>query len=287
MGFRTVSINSRCKLETKLNYLVCKGEETQRIFLDEISTLIIHSTAVVVTTALLSELTKRNIKVVFCNEKHNPVAELMPYYGSYNNSRKLKQQLSWSQNTKQMVWTEIVTKKIINQAKHLETLGKMEEADKLLNFINELELNDSTNREGHSAKLYFATLFSKDWNRDCGDFYSKALNYGYTVLLSIFNREIVKMGYLTQLGIWHENQFNDFNLSCDLIEPFRPIVDRIVYNLDKDDENFKSKILQMNEQQIFISGKLMYLENGIEIYIKSVFSALNENNPGLVLNYEL
>ena len=79
MGFRTVVINSHCKLELKLNYLVCKGEQIQRVFLDEISTLIIHSTAVVVTTALLSELVKRNIKVIVCNEKHNPVAELMPY----------------------------------------------------------------------------------------------------------------------------------------------------------------------------------------------------------------
>lgn len=287
MGFRTVSINSRCKLEMKLNYLVCKGEETQRIFLDEISTLIIHSTAVVVTTALLSELVKRNIKVVFCNEKHNPVAELMPYHGSYNNALKLKQQLGWSENIKQMVWTEIVAKKIINQAKHLRFLEKFEEADKMIDYAEQVELNDESNREGHAAKLYFATLFSKDWNRDCCDFYSKALNYGYTVLLSTFNREIVKMGYLTQLGIWHENQFNDFNLSCDLIEPFRPIVDRIVYSLEKDDENFKSNILKMTEQQVYISGKLMYLENAIEMYIRSVFSALNENNPDLVLNYEL
>lgn len=287
MGFRTVSINSRCKLEMKLNYLVCKGEETQRLFLDEISTLIIHSTAVVVTAALLSELVKRNIKVVFCNEKHNPVAELMPYHGSYNNALKLKQQLGWSKNIKQMVWTEIVAKKIINQAKHLRFLEKFEEADKMIDYAEQVELNDESNREGHAAKLYFATLFSKDWNRDCGDFYSKALNYGYTVLLSTFNREIVKMGYLTQLGIWHENQFNDFNLSCDLIEPFRPIVDRIVYSLEKDDENFKSNILKMTEQQVYISGKLMYLENAIEMYIRSVFSALNENNPDLVLNYEL
>ena len=264
MGFRTVAINSRCKLEMKLNYLVCRGEETQRIFLDEISTLIIHSTAVVVTAALLSELTKRNIKVIFCNEKHNPIAELMPYYGSYNSSLKIKQQLNWKEETKQMVWTEIVAKKILNQAKHLKLLGKNEQADKMVSYAGQLELNDVTNREGHAAKLYFATLFSKDWNRDCGDFYSKALNYGYTVLLSTFNREIAKIGYLTQLGIWHENQFNDFNLSCDLIEPFRPIVDKIVYSLEKDDENFKSKILQMSEQQVLISGKLMYLENAIE-----------------------
>lgn len=287
MGFRTVSINIRCKLEMKLNYLVCRGEETQRVFLDEISTLIIHSTAVVVTTALLSELVKRNIKVIFCNEKHNPVAELMPYYGSYNNALKLKQQLGWSQQIKQMVWTEIVAKKIINQAKHLKDLEKIEQSEKMMDYASQLELNDVTNREGHAAKLYFTTLFSKDWNRDCGDFYSKALNYGYTVLLSTFNREISKTGYLTQLGIWHENQFNDFNLSCDLIEPFRPIVDRIVYELEKDDENFKSKILKMSEKQVYIGGKLMFLENAIETYIRSVFTALNEKNPELVLNYEL
>ena len=86
MGFRTVTINSRCKLELKLNYMVCKGDQIQRVFLDEISTVIIHSTAVVITTALLSEFVKRNIKVIICNEKHNPVAELLPYYGSYNNN---------------------------------------------------------------------------------------------------------------------------------------------------------------------------------------------------------
>lgn len=287
MGFRTIVIGSRCKLETKLNYLVCKGDEVKRVFLDEISTIIIHSTAVVISLALLNELVKRNIKVVICNEKHNPSAELMPYYGSYNNSYKLKQQLKWNDDTKQIVWTIIIRNKIINQAKHLNFLKKTGQANKLFDYANQVELNDSTNREGHAAKLYFASLFSNAWTRDCGDFYSKALNYGYTILLSTFNREIAKIGYLTQLGIWHDNQFNDFNLSCDLIEPFRPIVDRIVYNLDKNDENYKFKILQMNEIQVYISGKNMYLENAIETYIRSVFSALNQNNPKLILNYEL
>ncbi len=287
MGFRTIVISSRCKLEMKLNYLVCKGEETTRVFLDEISTLIIHSTAVVVTVSLLSELAKRNIKVIICNEKHNPIAEFLPYYGSYNNSYKLKQQISWNELIKMQVWTKIVVSKIINQAKHLKYLGKKEESERMLAFSKQIELNDATNREGHAAKLYFSTLFTNSWNRDCGDFYSKALNYGYTVLLSIFNREIVKIGYLTQLGIWHDNQFNDFNLSCDLIEPFRPVVDRIVYKLDKNDQNFKMKILKITEVKVSISGKLMFLENAIETYIRSVFSALNEGKPELVLNYEL
>ena len=287
MGFRTVVVESRCKLETKLNYLVCKGDDVKRVFLDEISTLIIHSTAVVVTLSLLNELIKRNIKVVICDEKHNPSAELLPYYGSYNNSYKIKQQLGWTQETKQLVWTKIIQNKIVNQAKHLKALGHSEQFKKMLEYATMVQLNDVTNREGHSAKLYFATLFSKDWTRDCGDFYSKALNYGYIVLLSMFNREIVKMGYLTQLGLWHDNQFNDFNLSCDLIEPFRPIVDRIVYKLDSSDVEYKARILQMTETQVLISGKKLYLENAIETYLRSVISALNQNKPELILNYEL
>lgn len=120
-----------------------------------------------------------------------------------------------------------------------------------------------------------------------GDFYSKALNYGYTILLSTFNREIAKLGFLTQLGIWHDNQFNDFNLSCDLMEPFRPLVDQIVINLTPEDTQFKSALLKMNELQVYIDGKTMFLENAIETYIKSVISALNQNNVDIMKNYEL
>lgn len=287
MGFRTVVINSRCKLELKLGYMVVRSEDTKRIFIDEISTLLIHSTAVAITTSLLSELIKRNVKVVFCDEKHNPQAELLPYYGSYNNSLKLKQQLGWDEQTKQIVWTKIISQKIINQAKLLLNLNKKEQASKLFVYAEQIELNDTTNREGHAAKLYFATLFGSSWNRNGGDFYSKALNYGYTILLSTFNREIAKLGFLTQLGIWHDNQFNDFNLSCDLMEPFRPFVDQIVINLTPEDTQFKSALLKMNELQVYIDGKTMFLENAIETYIKSVISALNQNNVDIMKNYEL
>ena len=106
-------------------------------------------------------------------------------------------------------------------------------------------------------------------------------------MLSTFNREIAKLGFLTQLGIWHDNQFNDFNLSCDLMEPFRPLVDQIVINLTPEDTQFKSALLKMNELQVYIDGKTMFLENAIETYIKSVISALNQNNVDIMKNYEL
>lgn len=286
MGFRTVVVNTRCKLELKLNYLVCRGDEIQRIFIDEISTLIIHSTAVAVTSALLSELIKHNVKIIFCDEKHNPSAELLPYFGSYNNALKLRQQISWNETTKQLVWTDIVVKKITNQAKLLLKRDKTSQAEQLMQYVEQVQINDLSNREGHAAKVYWSAMFNKGWSRNCGDFYSKALNYGYTILLSTFNREIAKCGYSTQLGIWHENQYNDFNLSCDMMEVFRPVVDEIVINLKENDENFKSKLVAMQERKVKIDGKEMYLENAIEVYIRSVLSALNTNNISGILNYE-
>ena len=275
MGFRTVLINSRGKLETKMNYLVFKGEETKRIFLNEISTLIIQSTAVVVTTALLCELIKNKVKVIFCDEKHNPQSELVSYYGAHNSSKKLRMQSKWADNKKQLVWTKNIQQKIRNQGMLLKHFGFLGEANALFKYAEEVELNDKTNREGHAAKLYFKTLFGEKWHRDCGDFWSVALNYGYTILLSAFNREIVKDGYVTQLGIWHDNQFNYFNLSCDLMEPFRVLIDKIVYQMEENDENFKRKLIGVFEQKILINKKRMFVDDAIGIYIKSIFDFLN------------
>lgn len=287
MSFRTVVINSHCKLETKMNYLVCRGEETKRFFLDEISMLIIHSTAVALTTALVCELVKRNINIIFCDEKHNPLSSVSPYYGSYNCALKVEQQINWAENVKKEIWTRIIKQKIYNQGKVLQKLGFESESQKMFEYSLDVKINDVTNREGHAAKLYFATLFSKDWNRDCGDFYSKALNYGYTVLLSAFNREIASQGYLTQLGIWHKNQYNNFNLSCDLMEPFRVIVDNNVLELKKDEQNYKRKILDVFNQKIVIDNKEMFLENAIQVYVRSVFNSLNQGDESLIKFYEV
>jgi len=120
MGFRTIVIKSRVKLEHRLNYLVIRGEAENKVFLNEINTLIIQSTAVSLTASLLNQLIKQGIKVIFCDEKCNPSSELLPYYGAYNSSKKYLQQTSWGQQTKNAVWDAIIVKKILFQAKHLQ-----------------------------------------------------------------------------------------------------------------------------------------------------------------------
>lgn len=230
MSWRIVVISKRAKLDYQLGYMVVRNEEVTKIHLGEISTVLIESTAVSITTSLLAELTKKKIKVIFCDEKRNPSSELIGYYGSHDTSNKVRKQVLWSRNIKDAVWTEIVTEKIRKQKELLEYLGK-EESGVLQGYLNEICWNDETNREGHAAKVYFNALFGLAFTRteDCA--INAALNYGYSIILSAFTREIVAGGYITQLGLLHDNMFNQFNFASDLMEPFRILVDREVVGM--------------------------------------------------------
>ena len=113
MSWRVVVVKSRSKLDYKLDYLVIRTEDkTARVHLSEIAVLLIESTAVSLTAYLLSELTKQKIKVIFCDEKCNPQAELLPLYGSHDASRKVREQIRWNEETKKLIWAEIVRAKI-------------------------------------------------------------------------------------------------------------------------------------------------------------------------------
>ncbi len=283
MGFRTVIVKNRAKLETRLNSLIVRGEQERKIFIDEINTLIIQSTAVSLTASLLCELMKRNIKVVFCDEKHNPQSELLPYYGAHNTSKRYKEQFTWDECVKAKIWKEIIKKKIQGQAEHLLDNGFFNQSELLQTYIPEIQDNDLTNREGHAAKVYFNCLLGGDASRKSGGFINGCLNYGYAVLLSAFNREIVASGYLTQIGIWHDNEFNQFNLACDLMEPFRVIVDRTAFGIQEGDKEFKRKMANVLNYKTYIDGKNTTLDLAIRQWTKSVFHALEGKNETLLL----
>ncbi len=286
MSFRTVVIKNRSKLDLHMNYLVCRNNEETRVYIPEISVLILESTAISLTTALLSELVKNNVKIIFCDERHNPESEVMPFYGSYNSLDSINKQIKWKKDNKEKVWTYIIHQKIKKQKEFLLDLGKIQEANLLASYIEDIELNDSTNREGHAAKVYFNAIWGLDFTRRNDDFVNGALNYGYAILLACFNRVLTSKGYLTQLGIWHKNEFNEFNLACDLMEPFRILIDRIVFQINKDDQNFKSKILEIFELKVKIAGKEQYFENAISIYVQSVLDALEHGGINRIKIYE-
>lgn len=286
MGSRTVVVKNRSKIDLNLGYLVCRGEEEKRVFIPEISVLILESTAISITTAILSELVKNGVKIIFCDEKHNPESEVCPYYGTYNSFGVISKQMGWSRENKELIWTYIIKEKIRCQRDFLLQLGYNDEARLLSGYINDLQLNDSTNREGHSAKVYFNAVWGQNFLRRSEDGVNSALNYGYAILLSCFNRAITSRGYLTQLGIWHRNEMNDFNLSSDLMEPFRILVDKKVYDIDFEKENYKRKILELFEMKLRIGDKEQYFENAISVYVDSILLAIEKGDTSLIKMYE-
>ena len=284
MSWRTVVITKTSKLDYSMGHLVVRDvESTVKVHISEISVLVIESTAVSVTAALLCELIKKKVKVIFCDEKHNPLSELTPYYGSHDCSLKIKRQIAWNETVKQCVWTQIVAEKIKNQAKVLEK-NKLPQSSMLMGYIDELELNDKSNREGHAAKVYFNALFGKSFSRNDECPINAALNYGYSIVLSVFNREITANGYLTQLGLFHDNMFNQYNLSCDLMEPFRPFVDIAVKDMNpqKFEKEEKISIFNLLNDEFKIDGRTQTFINAVKIYCKSVFDAIEECDTSLI-----
>ncbi len=288
MGWRTVVVNKNCKLSYKNDYLVIRSETLQMIHLSEINLIIVENGMVSITSYLINELINNKIKLIFCDEKHNPAGEVMSYYGAFNTSKKILKQTNWKEERKDLIWQQIIKNKIHNQAMVLKEL-KIENYEKLLEFETQVLPGDKTNREGHAAKVYFNLLFGRKFIRGENDNINSSLDYGYAIILSTMNKEIVSKGYITQLGINHKSEFNQFNLACDLMEPFRPLVDKIVYencNLELN-KNQKYKLIDVLNNKIEIGHKEQYVGNAIPIYIQSVFDALETEKESKILNYEI
>lgn len=281
-------ITGSAKLDYQLGYLVVRKEKITKIHLNEIAVLMIDSTAVSITTALISELLKQKVKIIFCNEKRNPCGEVLPYYGSHDTSAKIRAQMAWSEDNKKKIWTAVVEEKIRKQASLLQKLDKKEYL-LLERYISELLYGDESNREGHAAKVYFNALFGMDFNRNSENPQNAALNYGYSILLSGFTKEICANGYLTQIGMFHDNMFNPFNLASDMMEPFRVLIDQAVHEMRMQQFGSEEKIalVDLLNSMVVIAGRSEYVSNAIKIYCRSIFDALNERDVSLIKFYEL
>ena len=278
MSFRTVVITRQSKISYKNRFLVVKQESEEKfIHLSEIDTIIVDSISVSISAYLLKELADNKINIIFCDEKHNPFGELAPYYSRHNTSKQIKEQIAWKKSSKDYLWSKIVENKILNQATLLKKI-KSPKYKLLIGYIKEINTGDKTNREGHAAKVYFNELFGKNFSRNDNNSINAALNYGYAILLSTINKEIISNGYLTQLGLHHKNEFNEFNLTCDIMEPFRVIIDNFVYfNKEREfDSNYKLDIVNIFNNTYKYSGKKYILKDIIKMFVKNTLDAMNE-----------
>lgn len=279
MSFRTVFIENQCRCSYQSGYLVVRKEDaTAKIHLSEISSVILQTLQVYLSAYLLSELAKHKISLVICDEDHNPAGQFLPLYGAHNCSKRIVDQLAWSEPIKKRVWQRVVKDKISQQAQFLVDRDYAKEGRILRASVTEVRSGDSTNREAHAARVYFAGLFGASFSRELDCPTNAALNYGYAILLSMVNREVVSRGYLTQCGICHRNEYNQFNLACDFMEPFRPAVDRLVVDFvaANFDADMRRLLADLGNRSTLYRGGTYRLSSVVSLYVQDCLNALNK-----------
>lgn len=282
-GFRTIVINKRCKLESRLGYLVIRTIEESRVYIPEIENLILESTAISLTSALMVDLVSAGVNVIFCDSVHLPHSMCLPISFHYNSTRKINIQFEWNIELKKTCWQMIIREKIRQQARVLNLVNKKDAETMLLQYRERVLPGDPDNMEAAAAKCYFLALFGDFFSRTkSNNIENSALNYGYSILLSCFSREIVACGYLTELGIWHRGSENSYNLACDLMEPFRPLIDLHVYDMPVSEENnFRHYMVNVLNRKVLIDNELQNLVFAIRLYVRNVFKYLNSESSSI------
>lgn len=279
-GFRTLVIEKPCNLSYGDGNVIVRNDEEYEIPLVQLKSMIVNTGAITITATLLNELSKKNVKVVFCDEKHNPSFEVSGFSENVNSAGRIIDQAQWNIENKLSVWRKIVEQKIANQRRLLQKLG-INVPEELLKYENSVLPGDEKNNEGIAARIYFKALFGSEFKRHCKDNINAALNYGYILILSSFNRILTVHGYSTALGIKHSNKLNRFNLSCDLMEPFRPVVDEIVCkNAGKElDFAYKRLLIEaLNSKTVKYAGRKLQLSEAFEMYALDVIKSLKKDN---------
>ena len=283
MGWRSVIITQHAKLTYSMQMMIVQTRDgINQIPIEDINLLLVSTTQAVITSALISKLAQNQTKIIFVDEKDNPVVETAVYYPGARNIAKLKEQFNWDEHLKEVLWTKIVSQKIKNQIAVLENYHLAK--DDVQNELDQLEINDESNREAIAARKYFMLLFDKNFVRRDTSAVNAALDYGYAILLSSFNREIVMNGYLTYFGIHHCSQENQFNLASDLMEPFRPFVDYWVKAHEKIKEltpDIKYGLVELLSLEIKFNGKSTLLTNAITVYTRECLKFLSGDRKEL------
>lgn len=281
-GWRTILIESGDKLSLCNDCLIIQtGEDVKTVPVDQIGILIVDEEKLTFSTRLLIKLAEKNIKVIFCNEKHTPFCEIIPYYANTLVTANFKKQIRWTEESKNLLWQKIIKDKIFAQAKVIENKDVVA-FEKLMRYYSDVLPGDTTNRESQAARIYFSSLFGSDFRRRSDNSINSALNYGYAVILSTVNRFVSVHGYHTALGINHKSDDNPYNLSCDIMEPFRPVIDGFVcLNKQRDlDIFYKREIIGLLYSEIFFDNKKTTVVSAIEEYTERILKQLSADVRG-------
>ncbi len=273
-AWKSIRISKPCKLSIKSTNLVITDETHKFTFsLTDTDSIIFEGDQFVLTAPVLGALARYKVATLFCDEYYLPTAILLPYKQSSLGVGILKSQIAWSDSWKASLWQVIIESKILNQT---EVLAYYEcDHDYMSQYIGKVYLNDKYNFEAKSARHYWKELFlGLKREQDSLDIRSQALNYAYAVCRSMLSRDLSVVGFECALGIWHDNQYNAFNLSDDLIEPFRPIIDIVIKKMleGRDDEYLSPQIKRLiislfDSEYIFYDDAISSIRKVSKLYV--------------------
>ena len=263
---RTLYFGNPAYLKTKNEQLVFESPddgETKTLPIEDIGVLIMDHQQITITQALIAKLLENNVALITCDGRHHPTGLLLNLDGNTLQSRKFQAQVEATLPLKKQLWQQTVSAKIDNQAGMLESVQVV--AKNLRNWAQEVKSGDSENHEAVAAAYYWKNIFTiyTEFKRNPeGEPPNNLLNYGYAILRAVTARNLVASGLLPTLGIFHKNQYNAYCLADDIMEPYRPFVDKVVWNIVRMNGKFlelnpdmKKQLLGIPAMDVIINGE--------------------------------
>lgn len=280
---RTLFFSNPAYLSTKNEQLVVSFRESENkpdktIPIEDLGYIILEHPQITITAGLIRKLVDNNTALITCNQQHMPTGFLQPLQGHSEQTERYRHQLNASVPLKKNLWQQTVMAKIENQAKHLKKIGV--NPKRLERYAREVKTADHDNQEALAAAFYFQNLFDlPEFSRNQkGVAPNGLLNYGYAILRAVTARAIVGSGMLPSIGIFHKNKYNAFTLADDIMEPYRPFVDQIVWEMVERGENveevtpsLKAELLAIPALDVFIDGKNSPLMNAMSRTTNSLY----------------
>jgi CRISPR-associated protein Cas1 len=242
---RTLYFGNPAYLKTKDEQLVFESidtGETKSLPIEDIGVLILDHQQIIISQALIAKLLANNVAFITCDNSHHPTGLLLNLDGHTLQSQKFQAQVEATVPLKKQLWQQTVSTKIYNQAALLQSMRIP--IKNMRTLAAEVKSGDSDNNEAVAAAYYWKNIFQifPDFKRErFGDAPNNLLNYGYAILRAVTARSIVASGLLPTLGIFHKNQYNAYCLADDIMEPYRPFVDKVVVNI----VNLNGKFLEL------------------------------------------
>ena len=264
---RTLYFSNPYYLHCKQQQLVAENPQEKNarkmVPIEDIGIIVLEHPQVTLSHALLQQLMDYNVAVFSCTSKHMPLGLMLPMHAHHAATEKMYAQLDASQPLKKNMWQQTITAKISNQAAMLK---RSEIATtNMEHWASAVKSGDPDNYEARAAAYYWANLFTDidDFKRHrFGAAPNNLLNYGYAILRGIIARSLVGSGLLVTMGIHHRNKYNPYCLADDIMEPYRPYVDLLVWEImhvDADIEEIKKehkvKLLTLATMDIYIDGQ--------------------------------